>query len=271
MIKTIVHIADIHYRNFQRHIEYRAICENFIYQMRKIKPDRIVIAGDVVHSRNQISPELVNEVSWFLNECSNVTEKVIIIPGNHDIVEQNKERMDALTPIINMLNVDNNVNNIHYYTKSSVNFDDNVAWVVYSIYDNNMAPEAIMVNNYLDKIKIGLYHGILNGATNNQGFKFMHGSDVEKFAICDVVLCGDIHKRQVLYTKNGTALIMPGSFIQQDFSETISEHGFNTLTLDQNKVLSYNFTDIENPIKYLNFKITDIQDIENGNEELMNA
>jgi len=267
MIEKIAHIADIHFRNFQRHIEFRAICENFLDQMTKIKPDRIVIAGDIVHSRNQISPELVNEVSWFLNECSKRTGKVIIIPGNHDIVEQNKERMDALTPIINALDVDN----IIYYTKSDVYIDDNIAWVVYSIYDNNMTPEAVMVNTYPDKLKVGLYHGILNGATNNLGFKFMHGADVEKFNVCDVVLCGDIHKRQVLQTKNGTHVIMPGSMIQQDYSETVSEHGFNLVSVSQNKVLSYEFTDIENPIKYLNFKINDFEDIENGNELLTNA
>jgi DNA repair exonuclease SbcCD nuclease subunit len=266
MIKDIVHIADIHFRNFQRHIEFRAICENFLDQMQRINPHRIVIAGDIVHSRNQISPELVNEVSWFLNECSKVCGKVIIIPGNHDIVEQNKERMDALTPIINALDV----NNIVYYTKSDVNIDENVAWVVYSIYDNNMTPEAIMANTYPDKVKIGLYHGIINGATNNLGFTFLHGADVEKFGVCDVVLCGDIHKRQVLHTKNGTPVIMPGSMIQQDFSETVSEHGYNLLQIEDKKI-SYEFTDIENPIKYLNFKINDFEDIENGNEQLTNA
>lgn len=267
MINKIVHISDIHFRNFQRHIEFRAICENFLDQMKSVKPDRIVIAGDIVHSRNQISPELVNEVSWFLNECSKVCGKVIIIPGNHDIVEQNKERMDAITPIVNALDV----NNIVYYNKSDVYIDNNVAWVVYSIYNNNITPEGIMLNTYPDKVKVGLYHGIINGAVNNQGFKFMHGSDVDKFSVCDIVLCGDIHKRQILKTKNNVDVIMPGSFIQQDFSETVSEHGYNTVLIEDNKIISYNFTDIENPIKYLNFIIRDFEDIENGTEELLNA
>jgi DNA repair exonuclease SbcCD nuclease subunit len=97
----------------------------------------------------------------------------------------------------------------------------------------------------------------------------MHGVDVEKFSVCDIVLCGDIHKRQVLQTKNGTHVIMPGSMIQQDYSETISEHGFNLVTVGE--TLSYEFFDLENPIKYLNFRITDIEDIELGNEELLNA
>jgi hypothetical protein len=37
------------------------------------------------------------------------------------------------------------------------------------------------------------------------------------------------------------------------------------------ETLSYEFFDLENPIKYLNFRITDIEDIELGNEELLNA
>jgi DNA repair exonuclease SbcCD nuclease subunit len=266
MINKIAHIADIHFRNFQRHNEFRSICDNFLDQMRKIKPDRNVLAGDIVHSRNQISPELVNEVSWFLNECSKVTGKVIVIPGNHDIVEQNKERMDALTPIINALDVDN----IVYYTKSDVNVDDNIAWVVYSIYDNNMAPDALVSNKFDDKVKLGLFHGVINGAVNELGFKFMHGSDVEKFNKCDAVLCGDIHKRQVLNTKSGVSVVYPGSMIQQNFGETVSEHGFNVVTIN-NKDVKFEFFDIENPVKYLNFRIKDIEDIEEGNEELLNA
>jgi hypothetical protein len=63
---------------------------------------------------------------------------------------------------------------------------------------------------------------------------------------------------------------MPGSMIQQDFSETVSEHGYNLLQIEDKKI-SYEFTDIENPIKYLNFKINDFEDIENGNEQLTNA
>jgi hypothetical protein len=35
--------------------------------------------------------------------------------------------------------------------------------------------------------------------------------------------------------------------------------------------ITYNFTDLENPVKYLNFKITDIEDIEEDKEELLNA
>jgi DNA repair exonuclease SbcCD nuclease subunit len=265
MIETIAHIADIHFRNIQRHNEFRAICENFFDQMKRIKPERIVIAGDIVHSRNQISPELVSEVSWFLSGCSKVTGKVIIIPGNHDIVEQNKERMDALTPIINALDADN----IVYYTKSALYQDENVVWSVFSIFDNHMAPESLEMRPY-NGTYIGLYHGTIVGAVNEQGFKFSHGAEVNKFRHCDMVLCGDIHKRQV-FMHDTTPIIMVGSLIQQNFGETVSEHGFNVVKIQNDKLLSYEFFDIENPVKYLTFKITDMSDIEENNEILVNA
>lgn len=266
MISKIVHISDVHFRNLQRHLEYRAVCDNFLYQMTTINPDRIVIAGDLVHSRNQITPELVSEVSWFLSECANVCGKLIIIPGNHDIVEQNKERMDALTPIINLIDS----KKINYYTKSDINIDENVAWVVYSIYDNNETPEATFVQQHNDKIKIGLYHGIINGAVDNKGFTFTYGADVEKFNYCDLVLCGDIHKRQVFKTKEGCTIIMPGSFIQQEHTETISEHGYNLINIEGDTI-TYSFVDIENPVRYIKFLVKDFSDIEKGREILLNA
>jgi DNA repair exonuclease SbcCD nuclease subunit len=266
MIETIAHIADIHFRNIQRHNEFRAICENFFDQMKKVKPERLVIAGDIVHSRNQISPELVSEVSWFLSGCSKVAGKVIIIPGNHDIVEQNKERMDALTPIINALDADN----IVYYTKSGLYQDENVVWSVFSIFDNHMSPEQLEMRPF-GGLYVGLYHGTIVGAVNEQGFKFTHGADTNKFRHCDMVLCGDIHKRQVFMVDETKPVIMVGSFIQQNFGETVSQHGYNIVKINNDKLLSYEFHDIENPVKYLTFKITDISDIEENNELLVNA
>ena len=270
MIKKIVHVADIHFRNIQRHEEYRAVCSNFIDQMKKIKPDRLVIAGDLVHSRNIMSPELIGEVSWFLNECSMVSELVIVIPGNHDIVEANKDRMDALTPIIDTLKLRNKIENIKYYKNSEVIVDNDVAWCVFSLLDNNATPEGLNTNNFPGKKKIGLFHGVISGAINDQGLKFCHGSDLERFDSCDIVLCGDIHKRQVLKTKRGVDIIYPGSLIQQNYGETVSQHGYNVIDISENG-FSYKFHDIINPVKYLHFKINDFTDIEVGSEIFVNA
>jgi hypothetical protein len=64
---------------------------------------------------------------------------------------------------------------------------------------------------------------------------------------------------------------MVGSLIQQNFGENVSEHGFNVVKIQNDKSLSYEFFDIENPVKYLTFKISDISDIEENNEILVNA
>jgi len=269
MINKIVHLADIHYRTYQRHTEFRSIAEYCIDKMKVLKPDRIVITGDIVHSRNQLTPELVNEVQWFLDSCSDNCEKLIIIPGNHDIVEQNKERLDALTPILYALGKPN----IFYYKESELYPDDNVVWTVYSIYNNNTAPVQLYKKPYKDKTYIGLFHGVIMGAKNDNGFSFNHGTEPNKFDECDLTLCGDIHKRQVFFNKNNQPIIMVGSLIQQNYGESISEHGYCVITLDpkDKSKCTYQFENIDNPVKYLTFKISDMSDIENDSELLVNG
>ena len=273
MVKKIIHIADLHIRTIQMHDLYK---EQFTKLLKEISDKflewadenisyneiRIVIAGDVAHQKINISNEQLLLTSWFLKELTTYG-KVVIIPGNHDIVEQNKERMDAITPIHNALDVDN----IVYYKKSGLYQDENVVWSVFSIFDNHMPPENLEMRPY-EGTYVGLYHGTIVGATNEMGFKFTHGAELTKFSSCDVVLCGDIHKRQV-FRVGKTPVIMVGSFIQQNFGETVSEHGFNVVSLGTE--ITYEFHDIENPVKYLTFKISDISDIEEQNELLINA
>ena len=127
MIKKLVHFSDLHIRLFKDHDLYRSILENAIEQWKELKPDRIVFTGDLVHSKNQMTPELIEMVRWVLTECSFIC-KTIIIPGNHDFLVNNTERLDALTPIISSLNS----GNISYYKDRGVYEDDNISWCVYS-------------------------------------------------------------------------------------------------------------------------------------------
>mgnify|MGYP003672847772 FL=1 len=60
---------------------------------------------------------------------------------------------------------------------------------------------------------------------------------------------------------------MVGSLIQQNFGETIKNHGFGVYDIKNNK---YSFEDIENSSPYVNFKIEDIIDIENAKEKITN-
>ena len=115
MIKKLIHFSDLHIRLFKDHDLYKSILETAIVQWKELEPDRIVFTGDLVHSKNQMTPELIEMVRWILTECSFIC-KTIIIPGNHDFLVNNTERLDALSPIINSLNSDN----ISYYKDRGV-------------------------------------------------------------------------------------------------------------------------------------------------------
>jgi len=258
MIKKLVHFSDLHIRLFKDHELYRSIIENMLEKFKEINPDRIVFTGDLVHSKNQMTPELIEMVSWVLTECSKISKTILII-GNHDFLESNMSRLDALTPIIDSLNNDNVV----YYKNRGVYTDENVDWVVYSLVEHNIPPDI----NPSTNIKIGLFHGPVQGLTTDIGYKFETGFESDKFNGCDLVLCGDIHKRQVFDIPGGKKAYMVGSTIQQNYGESLKSHGFGIYDLETDE---YSFVDLHNPKPFLSFKMKSFDDIINGTEKLVN-
>ena len=258
MINKIIHFSDLHVRLFKDHDLYRGIMEDALKQWKEHNPDRIVFTGDLVHSKNQMTPELINFVVWILTECSKICKTVLII-GNHDFLESNLSRVDALSPIIDSLkNPD-----IIYYKDSGVYVDENIDWVVYSLVNHNVRPEI----DKSDNVKIGLFHGPIQGLTTDIGYKFEDGFDTDRFKGCDLVLCGDIHKRQTFTIPGRKKAYMIGSTIQQNFGENVKNHGYGIYYGDKNK---YETIDLDNPRPFLNFKIKSIKDLEKGNERLVN-
>lgn len=258
MIEKIIHFSDLHIRLFKDHDLYKKILKQAFFEWKSVAPNRIVFTGDLVHSKNQMTPELIEFVAWVLNECSKIAKTIVII-GNHDFLENNMSRLDALTPIVESLQNENVV----YYKDRGVYKDENIEWCVYSLMEHNIPPD--MDKN--DNLKIGLFHGPVQGLTTDVGYKFEEGFSVDKFKGCDLVLCGDIHKRQVFDIPNGKKAYMVGSTIQQNFGETIRKHGYGIYNVVKNE---YNFVDIENPKPFLSFKIESIEDLENGTERLLN-
>jgi DNA repair exonuclease SbcCD nuclease subunit len=227
-------------------------------QFKEVKPCRIVFTGDLVHSKNQLTPELIEIVSWVLTECSKIT-KTILIPGNHDFLVNNLDRLDALSPIIDSLNN----NNIVYYKDRGVYEDENISWCVYSQYQGNIPPDL----NVATGIKVGLFHGPIQGMTTDLGYDFGdHAYDIEKFNELDVVLCGDIHKRQEFKFKTGKGYMI-GSTISQNYGESVTKHGYGIYDVETKE---YNYVDLHNPKPFLKFSIKSFEDIVNGTELLKN-
>jgi len=258
MIKTLVHFSDLHIRLFKDHNLYRSILTDMLEQFKEVKPCRIVFTGDLVHSKNQLTPELIEIVSWVLTECSKIA-KTILIPGNHDFLVNNLDRLDALSPIIDSLNN----NNIVYYKDRGVYEDENVSWCVYSQYQGNIPPDL----NVATGIKVGLFHGPIQGMTTDLGYDFGdHAYDIEKFNGLDVVLCGDIHKRQEFKFKTGRGYMI-GSTISQNYGESVTKHGYGIYDVETKE---YNYVDLHNPKPFLKFSIKSFEDIVNGTELLKN-
>jgi DNA repair exonuclease SbcCD nuclease subunit len=215
-----------------------------------------VFTGDLIHSKNQLTPELIEMVRWLLTECSKIA-KTIIIPGNHDALINNIERLDSLTPIISSLNNPNVV----YYKDRGTYEDENVSWCVYSQFQGNIPPEIDIAKGF----RIGLFHGPINGLKTDLGFDFGEEAyDTKKFDGLDIVLCGDIHRRTVFEIPNGKKGIMIGSTIQNSMGENVKNHGYGVYDVETDQ---YDFIDLPNPKPFLKFYIESIDVLVTGSEK----
>lgn len=269
MVKLVVHLADIHIRTFRLHEEYKDVLRGFLAQLTDLVKDysrdelRIVIAGDIVHQKIVISNEQLILGTWLIKSLETIAP-VVIIAGNHDLLENNKDRVDSITPMVQFL-PDANVN---FFKESKCYLDDNIVWCVYSIFEENARPdiEGARAEFGEDKTYIGLYHAALLNAKTDLGYEIDHGAGLEIFEGCDIVMLGDIHKRQ-FFNHKGVQVAYPSSLIQQNFGENISKHGF--LLWDVQKK-TYTEHDVDNKYSMYKFKIKSLEDLENNLEELVN-
>jgi len=273
MIKKVIQIADVHIRPYQRLDEYS---EQLSILSDVIKKEfegfdksevRIVLCGDIVHSKTTVSTELIAFVSTWIRELEQFSE-VIVFSGNHDLIVGNSSRLDTLSSVFTAANYQNSVFLDSYLGyDSGIVVEDNVTWALYSIFAEYRRPDIEKARReYPNNLIIGLYHGDVVGATLNNGTVMDSGANVATFDGCDFVMAGHIHKRQVL-KRGDTEIVFPGSLIQQTFGETITQHGIAVWDLE-NK--SYRFVDIPSKYSLFDFSIKSADDIDNDKERLMN-
>ena len=219
IINKVYHLADLHIRNLKRHKEYREVFTKFLKQVEEddIQDSVIYLGGDIAHAKTEMSPELIQEISWFLTECAKLRE-VVLITGNHDCNLNNNYRLDVLTPIIENLNN----SRIHYLRDTGVYPIHNLTFCVYSIMDNQKNwPDGKDVKG---ENTICLFHGPVNDSTTDIGYTVSSNSFTsDMFDGFDMVMMGDIHKRQTI---GGGTIAYCGSMIQQNHGETLDRHGY---------------------------------------------
>jgi DNA repair exonuclease SbcCD nuclease subunit len=268
MIKSVIHLADIHLRTYRYHDEYNEVFENLYREIQNVletydyEDTRIVIVGDIFHQKITISNESLLMCSRFFKRLAEIAP-LVIVAGNHDLLENNQDRLDSITPVVGLLDNDN----IQYLKGSECYEDGNIVWCNYSVFEGCRRPDidTARMTYGSDKKYIGLYHAPLIGAKTDVGYKFESGTPLDVFNGCDAVLCGDIHLRQII--TSDIPVVMPGSLIQQDFGESVNNHGFLVWDVE---TLTFEAIDIENPYKFYTFEVNGIDDIDNDLEILKN-
>jgi DNA repair exonuclease SbcCD ATPase subunit len=251
-ISDIFHISDVHIRTLKRHREYREVFENMMMEISQHATNTscCVITGDIVHSKLDMSPELIQMLTEFFNMF---TIPTIVILGNHDMNLNNMHRIDALSPVLDMLQNPN----VHF-------IKENAVYEIGNVLFNHMAVD-VAPEHYIkaadiksDKYKIALHHGAVHSAKTDIGYEISNEHvKTDIFDGHDLVLLGDIHKAdQTLQTYHVDAGVKkplikyPGSLIQQNHGESL-DHGILRWDLANRTA---DFMQIHNDYGYVTFE-----------------
>ena len=245
-IEHIAHIADVHIRNLRRHKEYKQVFRKLYKDLKDNLPANslIYLAGDIAHAKTEMSPELIEMMSDLFTKLSKIAP-TILIAGNHDCNLNNKSRLDALSPIVDSLNLDN-----FYYLKDNGIYE--IADCVFNVMSVFDQPEDYILSKNIktEKTKLALYHGSVENATTDVGFKLPGEVTSDIFNGYDMVLLGDIHKQQ--YLNKAKTIAYAGSLVCQNWGEHPTNHGYILWNVKKRKPA---YRIIENDYAYVTLEI----------------
>ena len=243
-IDKIFHVSDIHIRTLKRHREYREVFRNMFDHIAQHSTGRsiAVVTGDIVHSKLDMSPELVEMLVEFFDGFMIPT---VVILGNHDMNLNNMHRTDAVSPIINVIKNPNII-----FIKENGLFE--IGGVVFNHMAVDVAPsEYIRANQFDAPYKIALHHGAVNTAKTDIGYQISNEHvGVDLFDGHDITLLGDIHKPAQFLNDAGT-IAYPGSLIQQNHGEAL-DHGILVWDLPCREA---KFVEIHNDYGYVTLEV----------------
>jgi len=240
------HISDTHIKNLKYHYEYKIVFDKLYQELRQRDIDYIVHTGDIAHTKTQISPEFVEMCSDFFKNLAEIAPTYIIL-GNHDGNLKNSSRQDALSPIVNALDLDN-----LYLLKDSgeVHLNEKFCLNVLSVFDRD---NWIQPTDY-NKINIALYHGSITNCKTDVNWVMSSGEDeISIFEEFDFAMLGDIHKRQQM--DNDGRIWYAGSTVQQNHGE-IDDKGFLVWDITDKNKFEIEHVEIKNPKPFFTINLT---------------
>jgi DNA repair exonuclease SbcCD ATPase subunit len=233
--QRIYHISDIHIRPLQRHDEFRQVfdrLDKYLEVAASTGGAIAVITGDIFDNKTVFRPETFKLCRDMIKMIAGHLP-LVVIAGNHDMMENNTNRLDAITPVVD------DIPNMHYLKYSGLYHcpRSNVCLSVSSLYDKAFIKHQDIVESeyYRDDYQyLALYHGTLNGAKTDTGYVAADDADGEEsgssryrsladFDGYNAVLLGDIHKHQIM--RELPPVAYAGSLIQQNHGEDLDGHG----------------------------------------------
>lgn len=243
-INKIYHISDVHIRTLKRHTEYREVFNRlFDYINSTAKENDIaMVTGDIVHSKLDMSPELIDMLVEFFE---GFTIPTVVILGNHDMNLNNLYRKDAISPILKVIKNPNII-----FIKENGLFE--LGGIVFNHMAVDVTPDKYIRANQFDApYKIALHHGAVHSAKTDIGYEISNEHvTTELFAGHDITLLGDIHKPAQFLNEEKT-IAYPGSLIQQSHGEVLT-HGILVWDTNNN---SAEFVEIENDYGYVTIEV----------------
>ena len=255
MIKYIIHLADIHIRSGSetnsRYQEYLQVFYNLQESLKSKnytkKNSIIVVAGDIFHNKNKIENFGLHLFKTFINILKKITT-TIIIPGNHDFLQQYPDDPPLLDSIIPTLK------NLYYLNETCTISIDNIGISTICVKDTLIPGEGHGIIKYLPEFptdfepsvttKVALFHGSFGKTYYNheQPVDTNNSYPLEMLKDFDIACLGDIHLYQSGKYKS-CHYAYSGSLIQQSFGEDILDHGYivwNTQTKEHQHIKVYN-------------------------------
>jgi len=234
---TLFHISDVHIRLNSRKEEYEQVFERLYSVLRshpKVQSAAIVITGDLLHNKLDLTPECILMSYSFLARLGAIAP-TFLIAGNHDALLNNLERVDSLTSILH----ERTPEGVYYLKYTGYYRYSNLVFAVNSLLGSGIANNSdTTTTTWLDlsadmrkdpvffenSIRVALFHGSIAGWRNNLGFCSPEGDKKDSdFVGYDLVLLGDIHKYQ--YMNKERTMAYSGSLVSQNFGETDPDHG----------------------------------------------
>lgn len=214
-----------------------------ILDYAKINKADLVIHGGDLFFRSRIPTPIIDLVYERIFNFAQTGIPIEIVPGNHERSE---------LPVSLMMQHAN----IHYYTKSQIfrfrlnKIDFDIAG--FPCVRNDLRSVFPGIINEIqtqlreDSVKFLCMHQAIEGAkVGPSNYTFRKGNDViaiddlpDNF---DLILSGHIHRAQVIYTRNNTPIIYPGSIERTSFAEKDEEKGFYEIEVNSQRECSFRF------------------------------